>query len=150
MYKNKLHSIKIVSRAFLTLILLAFFSSCNKEGTSPQENQQNACDLHQYTGNWKFIVNGDSSSEYIGQIDKFNDSTLNITYQPDTEYNYFFQTEVNCEDGSIYELLPAGNHGTRTIEGSISLTDFVYYDSTYINYTGQPQITVRTITGTKL
>lgn len=131
----------------ITMVLLILnVASCSKE----EVFEKSVCDLHQYTGSWKFIVNGNSSTEYIGQIDKFNDGTLNITYQPNTEYNYFLQTEVNCEDGKIFRQIPAGNHGTNTIEGEITLTDFVYQDSTYINYTGDPQITVKTIEGTKL
>ena len=100
-------------------------------------------------GIWRFILNGDPATEFIGQIDKFDEETLNVTYQLSTEYDYFFQTEVDCENGLIFKQIPAGNHGTTTIEGSISLTHFVYQDSTYINYTGQPEIRVKVIEGVK-
>ena len=56
---------------------------------------------------------------------------------------------MDCENGLIFKQIPAGNHGTTTIEGSISLTHFVYQDSTYINYTGQPEIRVKVIEGVK-
>jgi len=140
---------KNIAKGFMIVCTLLIVVSCNKE-VMMQSNQPEVCDLHEYTGSWNFIVNGDVSTEYVGQIDKFSDSILNIAYQPSTAFDYFFQTEVNCEDGVIFEQLPAGNHGTRTIEGSISLTDFFYQDSTYINFTGEPSITVRRIEGIKL
>jgi hypothetical protein len=135
-----------IIKGFAIASTLLVLVSCDKDDAE----QQNACDLHDHTGSWSFIVNGDPSTEYVGQIDKYNDVTLNITYQPSTEWGYFFQTEVNCEDGLIFKQTPAGNHGTRTEEGCITATEFIYKDSTYINYTGTPQITVKTIVGTKL
>ena len=137
---------KTIIKGFAIIAAFFILASCTKEDMK----QQCTCDLNEYTGSWRFIVDGDPSTEYVGQIDKFNYGTLNITYQPSTAYDYFFQMEVNCEDGMTFKQMPAGNHGTTTIEGVISLTDFVYKDSTYINYTGQPQITVKTIVGTKI
>ena len=137
---------KVFIKGFSFLFAILLLAGCSKEDM----DQQNECDLHRYTGSWRFILNGDPSTEYIGQIDKFDEETLNITYQPSTAYEYFFQTEVNCENGLIFKQIPAGNHGTTTIEGSITLDSFIYQDSTYINYTGQPQIRIKVIEGVKI
>lgn len=139
---------KMIVNGLAIALLLFFAASCDKEEVGT--GQEGPCDLHDFTGSWSFVVNGDPSTEYIGQIDKFNDGTLNITYQPSTEWNYFLQVDVNCEDGLIFKQSPAGNHGTKTEEGCITDTEFMYKDSTYINYTGTPQITVKTIVGTRL
>lgn len=132
----------------LALSLPLIMGSCDKD----EMNQENAesCDLHNFSGSWSFVVDGEPSTEFVGQIDKFNDSTLNVTYQPSTEFEYFLQTVVECETGAIFKQLPAGNHGTTTIEGCITDTQFIYQDSTYINYTGTPDITVKRIVGTRL
>ncbi|CAM1343514.1 hypothetical protein [Tenacibaculum amylolyticum] len=130
----------------LIIIACTFFvlTSCSKN-----ENEQKGCDLNRFTGRWTFIVNGDPSTEYKGQIDKFNENTLNVTFQPNTAHDFFLQTEVDCESGKIFKQIPAGNHGTNTREGLISLTRFVYKDSTYINFTGTPEIRVKMIEGVK-
>lgn len=128
----------IIAGLFLMLV------NCTKN-----ENAQKGCDLNRFTGSWIFTVNGDASTEYTGQIDKFDEKTLNVTFQPSTAYDFFFQTAVDCESGKIFKQIPAGNHGTNTKEGSISLTRFVYKDSTYINFTGTPEIRVKIIEGVK-
>lgn len=140
----------LLSSAFLFLIL-SLSISCQKEESEPSAIPTSAnCDLQQHVGNWKFTLNGDLSTEFIGQIHKFNDSTLNITYQPSTAYHYFLQTEVDCKTGLIpFQNLPAGNHGSTTIEGGVTTTTFEYKRITRINYTGTEQVTTTHIVGVK-
>ncbi len=141
---------KFMMKYLLFSYLLALMiAGCSKE-QDVEEPTETVCDLHNFTGAWTFTVDGDAATEFIGQIDKFDDEKLNIHYQPDTEWNHFLQTDVNCEDGIISDFLPAGNQGTKTIEGLITPTTFYYKDSTYINFTGTPDITVMIIEGWRM
>jgi len=133
--------------------ILLSLTSCNKEDDAlsiSSDASSIQCDIHDYTGQWTFVLNNDPTTEFIGHIDKFNDTTINLFYQPDTEYNYFLQVDVNCEDELIvYKSLPAGNHGTTIIEGTITTTHFEYTRTKTINYTGTPQVTVTHIEGNR-
>ncbi len=134
-----------------TFILAGFTHSCQKDETDVAASPTStSCDLQQHVGHWEFVLNGDPSTTFIGQIDKYNNNTLNITYQPTTAYDFFLQTEVDCETGLIpTQILPAGNHGSTTIEGSITDTMFEYKRERRINYTGTEQVTTWHIIGTK-
>jgi len=148
----KKHTLLGICLAFGFLIITG---SCSKDEdlvSSPNSNSNSSmCDLSDYTGQWNFILNGDPASAFIGQIDKFNDGTLNLTYQPDTEYYYFLQADVNCEDHIfVYKQLPAGNHGTTTIEGTITTTDLEYTCTKVLDTPYGIQTTVTHITGTKI
>jgi len=141
---------KILTFNVLLLVGLVFIG-CTKEtdqeeGLTPMSSAQ--CDLHDYSGPWTFILNNDPSTEFIGQIDKFDENTINLFYQPNTEYNYFLQVDIDCENELIvYKSLPAGNHGTTIIEGTMTSNHFEYTRTKTINYTGTEQITVTHIEG---
>ncbi len=141
---------KNIVKATTVILALLSIASCKKETATSQGATSEICDLNIYSGDWKFTLNEDPSTEYIGQIHKFDNNTINIHYQPSTEYNNFLQTDIDCETGASCQNLPAGNHGTTTIEMSISLTNFDYTKVTRINYTGQEQVTTTRIQGTKI
>lgn len=118
--------------------------------TVEETPEDEPCDLQEYAGDWNFVLNSDSSTLYTGVIHKFSDEIINVHYQPETEYNYFIQMKVDCEEEEIvYMLLPAGNHGTTTIEGTITETELNYLRTTIIDF-GMPDTTITHIVGTRV
>ena len=125
---------------------------CDPTTENPSEMPPDTtCDLQDYVGDWDFILNSDSSTAHRGVIHKFNDSIINVTYQPDTAWTYFVQVEVNCyENEVVYMELPAGNHGTTTIEGSITPSTFNYRRTKILDGPFGPDTTLTHIVGLRV
>lgn len=139
---------------YLSTILLSFsvIISCHKEKVHVDNS-----DIKKYTGQWNFQINGDPETQFLGQIHKFNDSTLNVHFQPETagSDNYYKQlTFSSTEEGQFTKLfIPQGNTGGWTKkEGSITLCSFTYVEeSRNVHYvTGEESFETKTITGTKV
>lgn len=140
-------------------------NSCKKdeittsEGGGTEELTEENCDISIYTGDWNFIVNEDSETQYLGVIHKYNDSILNVHYQEQdlmqASDNYFKQIQVeSCVDGVFLSVtIPHGNTGGWTKkEGTITTTTFDYIEtSRYVDYvTGEESFGEKTIKGTKV
>jgi|GEM_PF-5247063 len=134
-----------ISAPVFTCLLLALLSFSCKNGDVPQAEE---CDLQDYVGEWNFVLNEDPTTLYTGRIDKYSDSTLNLTYQPETEPVYFVQVDINCAiDSIVYKQLPAGNRGTTTIEGSITQSKIDYTRTKVLQTPWGEQTTITHIVG---